>query len=378
MDNAATTQKPRAVLEAMDNFYNQHYANVHRGVHRLTAEATAAYEAARLTLAQFIQADPEECVFVRGVTEGINLVAHCMTETIAPGQEILISVCSHHSNLVPWQQLCQRQGAHLKVIPLTAEGTLDLNAFKTALEGNVAFVALPHISNVLGMPLPLTEIIKLVRAKDLPILIDGAQAPSHIPVDVKALDCDFYVFSAHKMYGPTGVGLLYAKKPWLDFFPVYQTGGEMIETVTFEHTTFRAPPHKFEAGTPAIAEVIGFAAAAQYLLQLGYPAISQHETDLTLCLHDTLSNIPTLTPLSVSPLPLCSFNLEDLHPHDVGTVLDQYGFCVRTGDHCAQPLHQWLNQPQGSVRVSLGLYNTEPEIIALGEALKTTLRFFKA
>ena len=380
LDSAATTQKPQVVLDALQNYYGRQNANVHRGVHHLSEQATQAFEGARIKVRRFINAkEAAECIFVRGTTEAINLVAYGFGEAIIqPGDEILISALEHHSNIVPWQRLCQRQSAVLKVIPLLSDGTLDMDAFQCALNSKTKLLAITHISNALGTLLPVKSLINMAKAAGVPVLIDGAQAVPHVPVDVQDLDCDFYVFSGHKMYGPTGVGVLYGKRSWLEALPPYQSGGDMILSVRFEETSYQAIPHKFEAGTPAIAEVIGLGVAIDFLQSYGIEAIHQAEQRLLQSCKTALAEIPGIRLIGTTPnqVAVISFLLHDIHPHDIGTIVNQYGVAIRTGHHCAMPLMAHHGVP-GTARLSLGVYNTIEDLHQLVQALHEVQRVFK-
>lgn len=365
LDNAATTQKPHAVLDAIDRYYREMNANIHRGVHTLSMRATDAYESAREKIRGFINAaDPCEVIFVRGTTEAINLVAQSYGRAhIGPGDEILISHMEHHSNIVPWQMLCEQTDALLKVIPVNEAGELDRVGFEKLLNPRTRLLALAHVSNALGTINPVRELI--ARAHDLGavVLIDGAQAVAHLAVDVRALDCDFYAFSAHKMFGPTGVGVLYGKRALLENMPPYQGGGDMIKAVRFERTLYNDLPHRFEAGTPNIAGVIGLGAAVDYLASLGFEAIGRCEDELLAYATRRVSEIPGVRFIGTAreKASVLSFVLDGMHPHDVGTVLDHDGVAVRTGHHCAMPLMERFSVP-ATVRASFAFYNTLEEI----------------
>lgn len=365
LDNAATTQKPHAVLDAIDRYYREINANIHRGVHTLSMRATDAYESAREKIRGFINAaDPCEVIFVRGTTEAINLVAQSYGRAhIGPGDEILISHMEHHSNIVPWQMLCEQTDALLKVIPVNEAGELDRVGFEKLLNPRTRLLALAHVSNALGTINPVRELI--ARAHDLGavVLIDGAQAVAHLAVDVRALDCDFYAFSAHKMFGPTGVGVLYGKRALLENMPPYQGGGDMIKAVRFERTLYNDLPHRFEAGTPNIAGVIGLGAAVDYLASLGFEAIGRCEDELLAYATRRVSEIPGVRFIGTAreKASVLSFVLDGMHPHDVGTVLDHHGVAVRTGHHCAMPLMERFSVP-ATVRASFAFYNTLEEI----------------
>jgi len=365
LDNAATTQKPRAVLDAIDRYYREINANIHRGVHTLSIRATDAYESAREKIRGFINAaDPCEVIFVRGTTEAINLVASSYGRThIGPGDEILISHMEHHSNIVPWQMLCEQTDALLKVIPVNEAGELDRVGFEKLLNPRTRLLALVHVSNALGTINPVRELIASAHDLGAVVLIDGAQAVAHLAVDVRALDCDFYAFSAHKMFGPTGVGVLYGKRALLENMPPYQGGGDMIKAVRFERTLYNDLPHRFEAGTPNIAGVIGLGAAVDYLAALGFEAIGRREDELLAYATRRVSEVPGVRFIGTAreKASVLSFVLDGMHPHDVGTVLDYHGGAVRTGHHCAMPLMERFSVP-ATVRASFAFYNTLEEI----------------
>ena len=368
LDNAATAQKPRCVLDRLQAYYAMENSNIHRGVHFLSQQATDAYEHARTTTQAFLNARSlHEIVFTRGTTEAINLVAQTFgRQRVGAGDEVLISAMEHHSNIVPWQMLCEQQGATLQVIPVDGRGELDMDAFETLLTERVRLVAVNHISNALGTINPIERIIALAHSLDVPVLIDGAQAAPHMAIDVQALDCDFYCFSSHKVFGPTGFGVLYGKEEHLDAMPPWQGGGDMIETVTFERTTFNELPHKFEAGTPHIAGGIGMGAALNYVMDLGHEAIAAYEDDLLTYATERLEAIHGLRLVGTASekASVLSFLLDGIHPYDAGTILDRLGIAVRTGHHCAQPLMQRFGIP-GTIRASLAFYNTREDVDAL-------------
>jgi len=368
LDNAATTQKPRAVIDAMLRFYREECSNIHRGVHTLSMRATEDYEGARARVARFIgAAEPREVIFVRGATEGINLVANTFARRrIGAGDEILITTMEHHSNIVPWQMLCEAQGARLRVAPINDDGELDLDEFEKCLNDRTRLVSVVHVSNSLGTINPVRELIAMAHARGVPVVVDGAQAVQHLPVDVRALDCDFYVFSGHKIYGPTGIGVLYGKAALLEAMPPWQGGGDMISSVTFEKTTYNVIPHKFEAGTPHIAGGIGLGAAIAYLEALGLPDVAAHENDLLGYATDAVAEIPGVRLIGTAreKASVLSFVLGEIHPHDIGTVLDQEGIAVRTGHHCTQPLMKRFGVP-ATARASFAFYNTREEVDAL-------------
>lgn len=379
LDNAATTQKPREVIQAITNFYEQLNSNVHRGNHYLSAKATDTMEQARNDIASFIHApNSEEIIFTHGTTESINLVAYGFAKSLLqPGDEIIISALEHHSNLVPWQQVCLQKGAHLKVIPLDDTGQIRFDAFQNLISDRTRLIALAHVSNVLGTILPIEEVIKIAHQNGIPVLIDGAQAVQHLPVDVSQLDCDFYAFSGHKIYGPMGIGILYAKSSCLQKLPPFQFGGEMIDIVSFEKTTFSDIPFKFEAGTPNVEGVIGLAAALNYLNRIGLDNIFDYETELFHYALNVLSQINGVHIVGNAQkrCSVISFLIDHIHPYDSGTLLDQFGIAVRSGNHCAQPLMNVLDVP-GTVRASLSFYNTREEIDALASAIEKVKNFF--
>jgi len=379
LDTAASAQRPLAVIEATDRFYRLHNANVHRGVHQLGQEATDLYEAARRGLARFINASSErEVIFTRGTTESINLVAQSfLRPRVGPGDEILITHMEHHSNIVPWQILCEQTGASLKVVPINQRGELELEALKNMLSERVKLLAIVHISNALGTVNPIEEVVRMAKRFDIPVLIDGAQALPHLQIDVRALACDFYCLSGHKMYGPTGIGALWAREQVLEDMPPWQGGGEMISKVTFEKTIYNKLPAKFEAGTPNIAGAVGLGAAVKYLSGLGMDAISAHESQVLAAATGKLSEIEGLRIIGTAShkAGVISFILGDIHPHDLGTVIDHYGVALRTGHHCAMPVMQFFNVP-ATARVSFGLYNTLEEVDILIDALEQSRKMF--
>jgi cysteine desulfurase / selenocysteine lyase len=375
LDNAASAQKPRAVIDAITRFYTTDYSNIHRGVHALSERSTRLYEEGRIKVQRFLHApDAHQIIFTRGTTEGINLVAQTWgRKTIGAGDEILITTLEHHSNIVPWQMLCEEKGARLRIAPVNDRG--EVEAFE--ITGRTKIVAMAHISNVLGTILPVREVVAQAHARGIPVLVDGAQAVPHMKVDVQELDCDFYVFSSHKLYGPTGLGVLYGKKELLDAMPPYQGGGDMIRTVTFEKTTYNTLPYKFEAGTPDIAGVIGLAAAIDYVNGIGIENMAAHEMELLDYATEALQKIDGLRILGTAKhkAAVISFVLEGIHPHDVGTILDQYGVAVRTGHHCAQPLMDWFNVP-ATTRASFAFYNTREDVDALVRAIGKVKEMF--
>jgi len=368
LDNAATTQKPQLVIDAITHFYQEDCSNIHRGVHLLSERATKAYEDARLAVQQFINAaDPAEVIFVRGTTEAINLVAHSYGRThVQAGDAVLISAMEHHSNIVPWQILCEERGARLRVVPMNGRGELLLDEYEKLLIPRTKLVAVSHVSNALGTVNPVRQIIAMAHEHGIPVLVDGAQAVPHLQVDVQELDCDFYAFSGHKMYGPTGVGVLYGKKRLLEAMPPYQGGGDMISSVTFEKTTYNRLPFKFEAGTPNIAGVIGLGAAIEYLERTAVDRVAAHENHLLTYATERISSLPGVRLIGTAQekAAVLSFVLEGVHPHDIGTVLDHEGIAVRTGHHCAQPVMQFFGVP-ATARASFALYSTEEEVDAL-------------
>jgi len=380
LDNAATTQKPRAVMDAVRSLYENSYANIHRGVHFLSVESSEAYEKARETMKDFLHAgDTREIVFVRGTTEGINLVAQTYGRAnVRAGDEILISALEHHSNIVPWQILCEEKGAKLVVAPINERGEIRMDELERRLSGKTKIVAVSHVSNALGTVNPVKSIIALAHGRGVPVLVDGAQAAPRLSVDVRDLDCDFYTFSGHKMYGPTGVGILYGKAEHLEAMPPYQGGGDMISSVTFEKTTYNILPYKFEAGTPNIAGGIGLAAAADYMRSLGIENIEAHENDLLSYATGRLSAIPGLRVIGTAreKAAVLSFTLEGVHPHDVGTVLDREGVAVRTGHHCAQPVMDFFQVP-ATTRASFGLYNTREEVDVFFAGIQKVVEMFR-
>jgi len=364
-DNAATTQKPQVVLDAISKYYSHTNANIHRGVHTLSQEATNAYEEARQKTQKHINAkEAYEVLFTRGTTESINLVASGFSQILQKNDEVLISYLEHHSNIVPWQLACQRSGATLKVIPMLAEGSLDMEAFEKLLSEKTKIVAVNHVSNALGTINDIQTIITKAHQVDAAVLIDGAQAIAHINIDVQALDCDFYCASAHKMYGPTGVGFLYGKEKWLDKLPPYQGGGEMIAEVTFEKTSYAALPHKFEAGTPNIAGGIVFGTAIDYVNSIGIDAIAAYEDTLLQYANEKmLAAIPNLKiyGTAAQKAAVISFNIAGIHNFDLGTIIDKLGIAIRTGHHCTQPIMQYFDIA-GTARASFSMYNTKEEI----------------
>ena len=372
LDNAASSQKPTAVIDKEREVFSTYYSNIHRGVHWLSEKSTRAYEDARIKVQRFVHArEAREIIFVRGTTEAVNLVAQTFGRThVAAGDEVLITAMEHHSNIVPWQMLCEEKGATLKVAPINGAGEIVLEEFERLLGEKTRIVSVGHISNALGTVNPVRKLIELAHARGVPVFIDGAQAAPHLSIDVRELDCDFYAFSAHKMYGPSGVGVLYGKASLLEAMPPYQGGGDMISSVTFEKTTYNVLPHKFEAGTPNIAGVIGFGAAIDYLEQIGLSRIAGYEADLLRYATEKIVTVPGVRIIGTAreKASVLSFVMDDIHPHDIGTVLDQEGIAVRTGHHCAQPVMDWFGIP-ATARASFSFYNTKEEADALAAGL---------
>lgn len=381
LDNAATTQKPTVVIEAEQRYYREYNANPHRGVHALAEQATAAYEGAREKVRAFINAARvENIVFVRGATEAINLVAAGFGRAfLKKGDEIILSTMEHHSNIVPWQLACEYTGAVLRVVPITDTGELCFEAYEKLFTPRTRLVAMTHVSNALGTITPVQRIIAYAHAADVPVLIDGAHAIAHCPVDVRALDCDFYVFSGHKIFAPTGIGVLYGKPEWLERLPPYHGGGDMIRTVSFEKTEYAAVPHKFEAGTPHVAGVIGLGAALDYVAQIGLEAISEHEADLLAYATHAALAIDGLRIIGTAKekASILSFVIEGLHPHDIATILDHHGVAVRAGHHCAMPVMHRFKLP-ATTRASLALYNNRADVDTFINALQETVMMFGA
>ena len=379
LDNGATSQKPQAVIDALVRYYTTENANVHRGVHTLSQQATDDYEAARAKIRQLINAAHDhEIIFTRGATESINLVAQSYgRQNIGPGDEIIISNMEHHSNIVPWQMLCQEKNATLRVVPINDSGELLMDEYERMLSPRTKLVAITHVSNALGTIQPAAQIVALARAHGALTLLDGAQAIPHLPIDVRQLDCDLYAFSGHKLYGPTGTGALYGKTQLLDAMPPVYGGGEMIKSVTFEHTTYNDLPYKFEAGTPNIAGAIGLGAAIDYLQNIGYDAIAAHEHQLLQYGAQALQSIGGLRIIGDSPhkAGILSFVIDNIHPHDIGTILDTQGIAIRTGHHCAQPVMQRFQIP-ATARASLAIYNTKADLDALARAIDRAIEIF--
>ncbi len=372
LDNAATAQRPQVVLDAINNYYLHHNANIHRGVHSLSESATDLYEQARQSMAKLINAPSEkDLIFVRGCTEGVNLVAQTFVRSrVKAGDEILISHLEHHSNIVPWQMLCEQTGAILKVIPMNQQGELVLDDLDQLINSNTRFMSVVHVSNSLGTINPIKQLVQAAHDKGVPVLVDGAQATPHLKVDVQELDCDFYTVSGHKMYGPTGSGVLYGKAEHLNAMPPYQGGGEMISKVTFESTVYNAVPAKFEAGTPNIAGGIGLGAAAEFIMSVGIEKIAQRDQQLKVYTEQVLKQVPSLRIIgnAAEKSPVFSFVIDGVHAHDIGTIIDHYGVAVRTGHHCTMPIFQYYGLA-GTCRASLAFYNTEQEIDILVESL---------
>ena len=379
LDNGATSQKPRRVIDAIRRYYELDNANVHRGLHALSERATTAYEGARDTVRAFLNAsDRREIVFVRGATEGLNLVAQSWARPrLAPGDEVVITTMEHHSNIVPWQLVCGQTGARLRVVPIHDSGELDMEAIADLVNERTRVVSIAHVSNALGTINPVRTIVETARAAGAVVVVDGAQAAPHGPVDVQALDCDFYVFSSHKCYGPTGMGVLYGRRALLEEAEPYQGGGDMIRTVSFEESTWNELPYKFEAGTPNIAGAIGLSAALEFMTELGMDAIAAHEHEVLAYATEALGRIEGVRIIGTAPekAGILSFVMEGVHPHDVGTIVDQHGVAIRAGHHCAMPLMRRYRVPATS-RASLGLYNTMADIDALVEGLHGVKEIF--
>lgn len=380
LDSAATAQKPQAVIDTIKSFYQDHYGTVHRAIYELSILATEKYHTIRKSIAELLNARfPEEIIYTRGTTESINMVAYSFGKAfIKPGDEILITEMEHHSNIVPWQIACEDRGAILKIAPINDRGELILEEFQKLLSTRTKIVAITHMANSLGTINPIKDIVKIVRKHSgAKVLVDGAQGGSRLPVDVQDLDVDFYTFSGHKMYGPTGIGILYGKKELLDAMPPYQGGGDMIEQVTFEKTTYNVLPMKFEAGTPMIAEVMGLGAAIEYVKSIGMDAIAKHEHDLMVYATKLMEEIPGVRIIGTAANKggIISFNIDGIHSLDVGTMLDLRGVAVRTGHHCAQPTMRHFHVP-GTARVSFGLYNTKEDVDAFIKALKEVIKLF--
>ena len=378
-DNAASSQKPRAVIDRLEEYYTQENSNVHRGVHYLSQQATDAYEAVREDVRRLINAaHTHEVIFTKGTTDGINLVAFSFGEKyIHENDEIIITAMEHHANIVPWQMLCERKGARLRVVPMDERGVLDMDAYRQLLSEKTKLVAFSHTSNALGTVNPAEKMIALAHDVGAAVLVDGAQAVPHQAVDIQALDADFFVFSGHKMFAPTGTGILYGKEKWLEEMPPYQGGGDMIDLVTFEKTTYAGLPHKFEAGTPNIADFIGLGAAIQYIEHIGYDAIHSQEQDLLHYGTEQLAKVPGIRFIGEAPekASVISFLIGDIHPYDAGTILDRLGIAIRTGHHCAQPVMAQFKIP-GTMRASFAFYNTRQEIDLLTKGLEKVMQMF--
>jgi len=379
LDNAATSQKPQHVIDAITHFYCNDNANIHRGVHLLSQRATDAYETARIRIQKFINArHAHETVFVRSTTEAINLVARCLgSRIVGPGDEIVLSAMEHHSNIVPWQMLCEEKGAKLRIIPITDEGELIWDEFEKSLGPRTRLVTIVHMSNVLGTINPVAEMVQAAHSRGIPVFVDGAQGIAHARVDVQQLDCDFYAFSGHKLYGPTGICVLYGKTGLLDSMPPYQGGGDMISTVTFEKTKDNILPYKFEAGTPDIAGAVGLGAAVEYLETIGFDSAIAYEAGVLTYAAEALASVPgvRLVGTAKNKASVQSFVMKGIHPHDIGTIVDEFGVAIRTGHHCAQPLMDRYRLP-ATARASLGIYNTKQEIDILVEALSKVSEVF--
>ena len=379
LDNGATSQKPQCVIDELVRYYTTENANVHRGVHTLSQLATDDYEGARGKVRRFLNAaDDREIIYTRGATEGINLVAQTFgRQNVGPGDEIVVSNMEHHSNIVPWQMLCEEKGAVLRVVPIDDSGELLMDEYEAMVGPRTKLVSITHVSNALGTVVPVERIVGIAHARGVPVLLDGAQAVPHMPVDVRSLDCEFYVFSGHKLFGPTGIGILYGKGEILEALPPFQGGGEMIKSVTFEKTIYNDLPYKFEAGTPHIAGAVGLGAAIDYVQALGFEGIEAHEAELLEYGARALSAIEGLRIVGTAhhKAGILSFTLENIHPHDIGTILDEQGIAVRTGHHCAQPVMQRFQIP-ATARASLAFYNTKQDIDALVHGLDRVIEVF--
>ncbi len=379
LDNAATSQKPTPVIKRLDQFYREENSNVHRGVHRLSQDATEAYEGARESLAHFLNApDPDQIIFTQGTTEGLNLVSSTFGQMVVEeGDEILLTEMEHHSNIVPWQMLAEEVGASIEVLPVTDRGELRMDLLPEMLTDNTALVALTHVSNTLGTINPAGDLVDVAHAEDVPVVVDGAQSAPHMPVDVQALDADFFVFSGHKMFGPTGIGILYGKREHLKAMPPYQGGGDMIDQVSFEETTYDDLPHKFEAGTPNIADAIGLGTAAEYVMDLNWTAVQAHEDEVLKYATEQVQSLDGIRIIGTAPdkTSVLSFVFDDIHPYDAGTVLDREGVAVRTGHHCTQPLLKKYGLP-GTIRASFAAYNTRDDVDRLVDGLQKVQHMF--
>jgi len=379
LDNSASSQVPQLVIDRGSKYLAEEHSNIHRGVHYLSQHATTAYEAAREKLKRFINAkEAKECIFVRGTTEGLNLVAHSYgRKFIGEGDEIIVSQMEHHSNIIPWQQIAEEKGARIRVIPMNERGELIIDEYENLLNERTKIVAVAHVSNSLGTVNPIKEMVATAHKFGVPVCVDAAQSVPHFPVDVQDLDCDFFAFSGHKMFGPTGSGILYGKREWLDKMPPYQTGGGMIRTVSFEKTTFAPIPDKFEAGTPAIAAGIGLGAAVDYINAVDFKAAAAYEHELLDYATQQLSDIPGVKIIGTAAkkASVLSFTIEGVHPHDIGTILDQDGIAVRAGHHCAQPVMQFFDVP-ATARASFAFYNTQAEVDKLADAVQKVIEVF--
>ncbi len=381
LDNAATAQKPRAVIDALTGYYTRDNSNIHRGLHQLSERSTAAYEETRSKVRRFLNAAQDrEIVFVRGTTEAINLVAQSYGRThLGPGDEVLITTMEHHSNIVPWQMLCGEKGARLRVAPIGDDGDLLLDEFEALLGPRTRLVSLVHVSNSLGTINPVKRLVEMAHRRNIPVLLDGAQAAPHLKVDVRDLDCDFYALSGHKMFGPTGIGVLYGRERLLEAMPPWQGGGDMIASVTFEKTTYNRLPHRFEAGTPHIAGVIGLGAALDYLESIDRDGCMAHEDDVLAYATRTIAALPRVRLVGTArrKTGVLSFVIDGVHPHDIGTILDRQGIAIRAGHHCTQPLMDRLGVP-ATARASFALYNTREEVDALAAGIRMVLEVFHA
>jgi len=379
LDNAATTQKPVSVIEAVESYYKVMNSNIHRGVHTLSAKATEAYENARSRVAEFINAqDRKEIIFVRGATEAINLVAHSYVKPILnEGDQIIISQMEHHANIVPWQIICEEKKAELRIIPINDNGELILSEFEKLINEKTRFVSINHVSNTLGTVNPVEEIVKITHSKNIKIMIDGAQAVQHMPLDVTKIDADFYCFSGHKMYAPTGIGVLHGRMVLLEGMPPYQGGGDMIKSVTFEKTIYNDIPNRFEAGTPNISGVIGLASAIEYLTEIGMENIYRHEKDLLDYATQEIKKIENVKVIgnASDKTSVLSFVVDNIHPHDIGTIMDKHGVAIRTGHHCTQPIMDFYEIP-ATARASFGIYNSKQDIDEMINAIEKTIEVF--
>ncbi|MBK9316164.1 MAG: cysteine desulfurase [Acidobacteria bacterium] len=379
LDNAATTQKPQVVLDAIQRYYTEQNSNVHRGVHYLSQLATREYEGARVKIQRFINAaESHEVIFTHGATEGINLIASSYgRKFVHEGDEVIISAMEHHSNIVPWQMLCEQVGAKLRIIPINEKGELLIDDLEAMINARTRLIALVHLSNALGTINPVKRVIDIAHSHDVPVLLDGAQATSHLKIDVQELDCDFYVFSGHKVCGPTGIGVLYGKSQWLESMPPFMGGGDMISSVSFEKTTYNSLPYKFEAGTPNIEGAIGLGVALDYLTGIGIDRIAEYENELLDYATEVIGSIPGVKLIGTAreKSSVLSFTLENIHPHDIGTILDQEGIAIRAGHHCAQPVMKFFNVP-ATARASFSFYNTKQEIDTLAEGIQRVIEVF--